>query len=160
MSADLYTTDILSWSERQAGLLRRLSRGERVNVEIDWQNVIEEVQDVGQSELRSVRSLLARALEHLLKIHGWPSGPREHWRSEALTFLVDARRSLTPSMRGRIDLSDLYQEARAVVQATTVNGTLPQALSREWPFSLDDLIVDRPHIPDIGALLEKVAGPS
>ena len=70
MLEGLYEQDVLTWSERQAGLLRRLARGEKVNAEIDWPHVIEEVEDVGQSELRAVRSLLGRALEHLLKIRG------------------------------------------------------------------------------------------
>ncbi|MBV8524208.1 MAG: DUF29 domain-containing protein [Acetobacteraceae bacterium] len=120
----------------QARLLRRLSAGEKGNVEVDWENVIEEVQDVGQSELRAVRSLLVRALEHLLKIHGWPSGPSEHWRNEALTFLVDARRSFTPSMRGRINVRDLYQEALAVTLATIIDGVPPRSLPSAWPFSV------------------------
>ena len=47
-----YDTDALAWAERQADFLTRLARGERVNVDIDWPNVIEEVRDVGLSELR------------------------------------------------------------------------------------------------------------
>jgi hypothetical protein len=31
MPDDLYQRDILTWSEHQAGLLRRFARGERVN---------------------------------------------------------------------------------------------------------------------------------
>ncbi len=48
---DLYEEDILTWSERQAELLRRLAAGERVNDQVDWQNVVEEVESVGRSEL-------------------------------------------------------------------------------------------------------------
>lgn len=72
MRGHLYNSDVLSWSEQQAALLRRLACGEKVNTEIDWPNVIEEVRDVGQSELRAVRSLLARAIEHLLKSKAGP----------------------------------------------------------------------------------------
>ena len=36
-----YDTDILIWSERQAALLRRVAAGERVNDQVDWENVIE-----------------------------------------------------------------------------------------------------------------------
>jgi hypothetical protein len=56
--SDLYDTDILLWSERQAELLRRSAAGERVNDgELDWPNIVEEIADVGRSELRSCRSL-------------------------------------------------------------------------------------------------------
>ena len=43
-----YDTDILTWSERQATLLRRRAAGELVNdAEIDWPNVAEEIESVG-----------------------------------------------------------------------------------------------------------------
>jgi uncharacterized protein DUF29 len=47
--SDLYHTDILEWSERQGALLRRLAAGERINDQIDWENVVEEVESVGGS---------------------------------------------------------------------------------------------------------------
>ena len=80
MPDELYDRDILAWSRRQADLLRRLAAGERVN-DLDWPHVIDEVEDVGRSELRACASLLTRALEHLLKRHGWPgSDSVPHWR--------------------------------------------------------------------------------
>ena len=112
MPDDLYTADILRWSGQQADLLRRLARGERVNDAIDWDNLIEEVETVGRSELASVRSLLARALEHLLKLHGWPDGPANKWRQEMRTFLRDAGDRYASSMRQALDLSDLYARTR------------------------------------------------
>src|SRR3712207_3023583 len=63
--SSLYDADILLWSEQQADLLRRLARGERVNDAVDWENVIEEVGDVGRSEFNSVASLLEVGLTHL-----------------------------------------------------------------------------------------------
>jgi hypothetical protein len=46
--SDLYDTDIVEWSERQAALLRRLGRGERINSdELDWPHIAEEIEDVG-----------------------------------------------------------------------------------------------------------------
>ena len=57
MSDRLYDRDILSWSEHQADLLRRIARGERVN-DVDWEHVVEEIEDVGLSELHAVESHL------------------------------------------------------------------------------------------------------
>jgi Domain of unknown function DUF29 len=63
-----YDTDLLTWSERQAALLRRRVAGELVNdAAIDWSNVPEEIESVGHSERRELRSRLARLLQHLLK---------------------------------------------------------------------------------------------
>ncbi|MBV8574866.1 MAG: DUF29 family protein [Acetobacteraceae bacterium] len=55
----LYERDALAWAEQQAKLLRRLAAGERLNPSVDWPNVIEEVQDVGLSELRTVNRVRA-----------------------------------------------------------------------------------------------------
>jgi hypothetical protein len=57
--SDLYDTDILEWSDHQAALLRRVAAGERVN-EVDWPNIIEEVESVGREQLHAVESLLVQ----------------------------------------------------------------------------------------------------
>jgi Domain of unknown function DUF29 len=57
MSDDLYDRDILTWSRHQADLLRRIARGQRVNG-VDWEHVVEEIEDVGLSELRVGRTAL------------------------------------------------------------------------------------------------------
>ena len=54
---DLYEEDVLLWSEQQAALLRRLAAGERVNEQIDWENVIDEVESVGSEQLHAVEIL-------------------------------------------------------------------------------------------------------
>jgi hypothetical protein len=65
MPDELYDHDILAWSQYQSSLLRRVARGERVN-EVDWPHVVEEIEDVGLSELNAVRSYLRQLLVHLL----------------------------------------------------------------------------------------------
>ena len=70
--ADDYASDILLWSEHQAELLLRIAAGEPVNERPDWSNIIEELADVGRSELRSCRSLLRLALRQMLKAEAWP----------------------------------------------------------------------------------------
>jgi len=55
--SDLYGTDLLLWSEQQAKLLRRVAAGEQVNDQVDWENVVEEIESVaGTSCARSSRS--------------------------------------------------------------------------------------------------------
>ena len=154
MPDGLYERDALAWAERQADLLRRLAAGERLNEPVDWPNVIEEVQDVGLSELRACESLLQQAMVHLLKLHAWPSSrASEHWRDEAGVFLDDAERRFTASMRQRIELDDLY--ARALRRARTAKddaGT-PHALPDMCPFTLDDLLAP---VVDVQTLMQKI----
>ncbi len=85
---DLYDADILMWSEQQAALLRRLARGERVNGQIDWDNVAEEVESAGRGQLNAVESLLFQALVHMLKAEAWPLlRDAPNWRADAPGFV-------------------------------------------------------------------------
>jgi len=109
---DLYEDDILLWAEHQSALLRRLAAGERVNDQIDWENVIEEVESVGNEQLRAVESLLVQVLLHELKATAWPlSRDAPHWRAEARRFRGDAASRFAPSMRQRIDLARVWRRA-------------------------------------------------
>jgi hypothetical protein len=111
MPDDLYDTDILAWSQTQAARLRRIAAGERVN-DVDWPHVIEEVEDVGRSELRSVQSNLRLAFLHALKLCAWPEHESaDHWAQELSTFLGNARDRFEPGMQRRVDPEALYARA-------------------------------------------------
>lgn len=154
MPDGLYERDALAWAEQQAALLRRLAAGERLNEAVDWPNVIEELQDVGLSELRSCRSLLRQALVHLLKLHAWPdSQAAAHWRGEVAGFLTDARNRFTPSMQQRIDLADLYADALYEMRAGADYAAGPRPLPEACPFTLDDLLTGRPDVATLAAKL-------
>jgi len=123
--SDLYDTDVLLWSEQQAALLRRLAAGERVNDEIDWENVIDEVESVGSEQLHAVESFLVQALVHMLKAEAWPlARDAPHWHAEARRFRGDAAARFVPSMRQRIDMTKLYRRALRAVP-DTIDGTPP-----------------------------------
>lgn len=151
MPDDLYESDILVWSEKQAALLRRLARGERLNEAVDWEHVIEEVGDVGLSELHACENLLVQALAHLLKLHAEPQGPAAHWTSETIAFLGGARRRISPSMRQRIDLEALYQDAvqevRPLIRGEGVR------LPSSCPYALDDLVDNTTDVAKLVARL-------
>src|SRR3954447_26906507 len=92
-----YDTDILTWSEHQAALLRRRAAGELVNdADLDWPNIAEEIESVGRSELHAVEALLVQALRHMLKAEGWPlSRDAPVWRADAIDFRRRARSILS-----------------------------------------------------------------
>ena len=137
----LYERDALAWAEQQAALLDRMVAGERLNETVDWLNVIEEVRDVGLSELRTCQSLLLQAMVPLLKLHAVPDAQAAaHWREETGTFLDGAAQRFTPSMRQRIDVEVLYgraiRRARSLLTDAGGQATLPEAC----PFALDQLL--------------------
>jgi hypothetical protein len=81
-----YDTDFLTWTGRQAELLRRRATGGLVNeAEIDWLNIAEEIESVGGNTRRELRNRLARLLQHLLKWHYQPEHRSRNWRSTIRT---------------------------------------------------------------------------
>jgi len=111
MPDDLWLKDTFTWSIQQAECLRRLRAGERVN-DLDWDNIIEEIESVGRSQVDAVRSHLIQAVAHLLKIHAWPDNPSAGgWRHDAVVFLAEAQDRYRPSMAGAVDLPGVYRRA-------------------------------------------------
>jgi Domain of unknown function DUF29 len=144
-NATLYDKDILLWSEQQADVLRRIARTRHdLPNELDLENVIEEIESVGRSELASVESYLRLILVHLIKIHAEPdSGVARHWRSEILGFRADMMARYAPSMRQRIDIDRLWHLAREQALLSLDEGNERAAdLPDRSPFTLDDLIAE------------------
>jgi Domain of unknown function DUF29 len=143
MPDGLYERDILSWSEHQADLLRRVVRGETVDG-VDWAHVVDEIAGVGLSELHAVEGCLDLILVHLLKVRGWPDSPSlAHWRGEIGSFQKNAARRLAASMRQRIDLAKLYRDAVEQLVGVDYDGVAPLAWPDACPFTLDDLLTER-----------------
>ncbi|WP_170985020.1 DUF29 domain-containing protein [Roseomonas sp. AR75] len=139
MPDDLYDRDILAWSQAQAERLRRLAAGERVN-DLDWTNVIEEIEEVGRSQLLAVESLLLQALVHAMKAAGWPDQQAvRHWTGEIVAFLVQARRRYAPSMAQALDLDSIHADALRIVHRADIPGE-PLALTQAPPLTLQELL--------------------
>ena len=140
-----YDVDVLEWSEHQARLLRHLAEGRAGNERPDWDNIIEEIESVGRSELRSVQSLLVLAFLHDLKCEAWPhSRDVPNWRSEARLFRSQASRSYTPSMRGRIDLTGLLADALRGLPSA-MDGVPAGPTASTCPATLDEAFAGLEH---------------
>jgi hypothetical protein len=138
--SDLYDSDIVIWSERQAELLRRVAAGAPVNEAPDWPNIIEEIESVGSEQRHAVESLLLRALIHILKAEAWPlSRDVPHWQAEARVFRAQARRRFVPSMRQRIDFAGIYADALRGLP-DTIDGEAPLPVPDVCPVTLDELL--------------------
>jgi hypothetical protein len=140
---ELYEADVFEWSQRQAALLRRRAAGELVNeAELDWPNIAEEIESVGNSQLRAVRSLLLQALVHDLKAEAWPlSSYVAGWRAEARRFRIDAADAYTPSMRQHIEMAVIYRRALKVMPET-IDGQPPLPVPPTCPVTLDELLAE------------------
>jgi hypothetical protein len=106
-----YDTDLLLWSERQAALLRRAGSGERVNDQVDWENVAEEIEALGRSDRRELHNRVAGILVHLIKLLTSPAdAPRTGWRETLLEQRRRVARLLKDSPSLRPELPQVIME--------------------------------------------------
>ncbi|RUV31210.1 MULTISPECIES: DUF29 domain-containing protein [unclassified Mesorhizobium] len=150
-----YETDFAQWSAEQAALLRdgRLS-------ELDRENVAEEIESLGRSDRREIRSRMEVLIAHLLKWEFQP-GHRCHswqaWISEQRVWIGNILKD-SPSLRRYP--AQIFDEAYGDALPTAVRETglrkahfpsespftVKQALDgRFWPggpLSMDDFLRD------------------
>jgi hypothetical protein len=139
--SDLYENDILLWSERQANLLRRHAADQRANdLALDWPNIIEEIESVGNEQPHAVESLLLLAPIHRLKAEAWcESRDVPRWRAEERTFRNQARRRCARSLRQRLDLADIYADAPRGLPETS-DEVPPLPVPDSCPVTLDEML--------------------
>ncbi|HTT78085.1 MAG TPA: DUF29 domain-containing protein [Stellaceae bacterium] len=136
----LYHEDFVLWSKQQAAALRAAARA-GTDQPIDWENVAEEIEDLGKTDRRTLHSQVRRIVLHLIKLEHSPAiGPRRGWRES----IRDARTQIedllddSPSLRretleiirreiergARLALADLADRGE-------LDGSLAEALRAE-----------------------------
>lgn len=138
--ADLYDRDIVLWSERTIELLRQGKFDE-----LDMENLIDEVGDLGKRERDRLLSSIRLILHHLLK---WEYQPEKRSRSWAKTIQrerVNIQDYLeeTPSLVRIINAAGIekaYKTARrhAEIETDLTPKTFPQSCPYQWREILDD----------------------
>ena len=81
-SQTLYDTDYLQWIETT---VEKLQSHDYANV--DWENLIEEIADMGRSERRSLKSNLIVILVHLLKWQFQPEKRSGSWEGSIIRLI-------------------------------------------------------------------------
>lgn len=139
----LYEHDFLAWTVEQAAALRRAAAA-RINSDLDLEHLAEEIADLADNTIEVVGGAVTQILAHFLKLEWSPAtDPVGHWQDEIQRHRVRAARRLkrSPSARGRLDLADLYADAR-VLAATALqrDGIDPGLLPAECPYTLDQVL--------------------
>ena len=152
----LYDDDVLLWSEQQAEIIRRLGRT-RGDLPDDFalENVAEEIESVGRSELAAVESQIQNILTDLIKLGVEPhSDAARHRRAEILAFHAEMRRRYAPSMRQRIDMHELWRVTRMLPSLSfSDEAELVACLPQAPPFELDDILGETLDAPSLAARL-------
>jgi hypothetical protein len=137
---DLYEADFHAWALRQAALLRDPGR----RGQADFDRVAAELECLAREELRVVERGLVSAFIGLIRGAGGlgPEGRRRTER-EVLTALLDASDGFTPSMRGRLDLGELWGRARnRSRREAELDGQAWADPGETCPFTLDQLLAE------------------
>jgi hypothetical protein len=114
-----YQVDFYAWTQEQAHLLRN-KKLER----LDWENLAEEIEDMGRSEKRQLESRLEILIMHLLK---WQFQPNLRSRSWQLTIKEQRLRiekllANNPSLKNALALSVESVYPLAVISAERETG--------------------------------------
>lgn len=134
----LYQTDPDRWLEETIRLLKN-----RQLEQIDRENLIEELEELGNEQKRAVESLLEQVIRHLLLYQYWQAQFKDnanYWEAEIIGFRSQLRRRLTTNLSRHLskELPFLYRDALRFVKAKTKLNCLPS----ECPYTLDDLLAE------------------
>lgn len=132
-----YGDDFNEWTSNQARALR-----ERRTSDLDWANLAEEIESLGRSDQREVRSRLTTLLVHLLKWRHQPERRSDSWSDTIarermeLPFIFEQSPSLVNLAETVFAKS--YRLARSEAARQT---RLPlRSFPVEPPFSIDDAL--------------------
>jgi hypothetical protein len=147
-SSDLYERDYYAWLQDQVRALR-----EHRSEDVDWENVAEEIEDLGKSERRGISSHLATLVEHLLKLKYARGLFREYnargWRVSIRSARRQVRKLLneSPSLRPQLEemLVDAYEDGR--LEALRERRLKEDTLPKTSPWTLEQLMDDS-FMPD------------
>ena len=133
----LYEIDDSLWLEETIELLKAK------NFEaLDLENLIEELEDLGNEKKFRVASFLQQIIRHALLLQFW-SSEREynqgHWESELVNFQDQLNTYLTASLRKYLEqeFDNIYHKATRYVRKKTKNQVI---FPDTCPYSLEELL--------------------
>ncbi|MBD2134944.1 DUF29 domain-containing protein [Sphaerospermopsis sp. FACHB-1094] len=133
----LYKIDDYEWLLTNIELLKQGKFND-----VDLENLIEELADLGNEKKNAVKSLLEQVIRHLLLLQYWTEeieNNGHHWQSEILGFRYQLEDRLTTNLRNFLadELDHIYQRALKYVQVKT---KFKVDFPSECPYTLEQLL--------------------
>lgn len=134
---NLYDEDYSRWLESTIDQLKTSQFSE-----VDWVNLIEELEDMGRSEKRAIYSNLKILLLHLLKYCYQPEKRSKSWLSSICEHRQRLHRAFkdSPSLKNYFVavLTDSYEDARELAAVET--GLELIVFPKECPFTTEEIL--------------------
>lgn len=129
-----YKNDFYSWALHQSRLLL-----EGRLAEADYANIAEELADLGRTERRSLRSALARVMQHFLKWDFQPSKRTASWQNSIYIHRVHASQDLRENPGLKSELDDIVREAYqlAIGYAAEDTGLTRKTFPESCPYTFE-----------------------
>lgn len=142
--SQIYQTDFLQWIETT---VEKLQSGDYVNV--DWENLIEEIEDMGRSERRGLKSNLIVVLVHLLKWQFQPEGRSGSWEGSIIEHRRRIREAIDDSPSLQPYLESIFFECylQAVKQAKAETQLPLETFPGQCRYELAEVLNDQ-FLPD------------
>jgi hypothetical protein len=134
-----YQQDFYSWAYDQAQLLR-----EKKFDQVDWEHLIEEVEDLGRSEYRALVSALEQLTLHLLKWQYQQALRSPSWRHSINKQRIKIERILedNPGLKNHLDeaITQGYKYGRkgAIQETFLEDKVFPMVCPYSWSELIDD----------------------
>lgn len=145
-TSSLYDIDYQLWLDQTVAQLKA-----REFSQVDWENLIEEIESLGKSDKRAILSYLIRLCEHLLKVKYWESEREacfKGWVQEISNFRLEIDLLLqdSPSLKPflRENFMAAYQKARKNLLKVSLLTT--DLVSEEPSFTLEQ-VLDEDWLP-------------
>jgi hypothetical protein len=134
-----YDCDLILWARDTAQLLRE----QRWDA-IDWEHLIEEIEDLGKSERSAIGSQMERILLHLLKWQYQPQRHSDSWLDSINDGRSQIRRKLedSPSLRGYPAQILDKEYTRARREAARQTGLVLSIFPEFCPYNIAQVIED------------------
>ena len=134
-----YDTDLTLWADRTARLLR-----EKRWEEVDWEHLIQEVEDLGKSERSAIGSQMERVMLHLLKWEYQPQRRSDSWLDSINDGRSQIRRKIedSPSLKNYPDEIIDKEYKRACREAARQTGLDIATFPVTCPYSTDRILGD------------------
>jgi Domain of unknown function DUF29 len=140
----LYETDYLQWIETTLQRIQSQDYGA-----VDWDNLVEEIEDMGRRERQSLESNFIVLVIHVLKWQFQPEQQSGSWEGSIIEHRRRVNKALkaSPSLNPYLEslVAECYGDA--VKQAKAETGLPLDAFPVDCPYELADLLRDE-FLPD------------